>query len=65
MEPFDPPKQETFICVWDELMAGGWVKVTLLVFTHPFASVTVAVYVPGPKLEMDGVVCPPGAQFTR
>jgi hypothetical protein len=46
--------------VFVNVIAVGCVKVTELVFKQPFASVMVAVYVPGPKLETEGVVAPPG-----
>ena len=43
IDPFAPPKHETFTCVCEEVIAVGCVNVTLLVLTQPFASVIVAV----------------------
>ena len=49
--PVIPPLQVTFVeLLMLAVNAVGWVMVTLVVFTHPAASVILAVYVPADKL---------------
>lgn len=60
MEPLFPPKQETFCdtASTDESAADGCVIETDAVLIHPFASVTVTVYVPFESPDKFCVVAP-------
>ena len=44
--PFDPPKQATGVALQLAANCVGWVTTDSQVDVHPFASVTVTVYVP-------------------
>jgi hypothetical protein len=49
--PVHAPLQSTFTCDCVAVMAGGCVMVTVRVPVHPFASVTVNVYVPAQSAD--------------
>jgi hypothetical protein len=58
--PFDPPKQETFVCVAETVNAAGCVMLNVAVVTHAFASVIVQVYVPAASPDAVAFVPPLG-----
>ena len=58
IEPFVPPLQLTFTFVDVAVNAAGEVTFAVKTSVQPFASVTVAVYVPAAKFEMFAVVAP-------
>ena len=54
--PLLPPLQETFVCDGVTVIADGEVTVTVCAIEHPFASVTVAVYVAAQRFVAVAVV---------
>lgn len=60
-EPVLPPKHATLVCVCDEVSCVGCVMLKVCEPVHPFASVTIATYVPAVKpvavLVFPFVVC--------
>ena len=59
--PSHTPLQLAFVCAMLTCKSGGCVIVAVYVAVQLWLSVTVQVYEPGHKPEMDGTVCPPGA----
>ena len=47
----------TGVATGDAVIAGGWVMVLLPLLIHPFASVTVTIYVPAARPVAVCVVC--------
>ena len=59
--PVQLPLHSTFVCDPVVVKAGGCVMLKVRVVVHPFASVTVTVYVPAQRPVVDEPVPPEGA----